>query len=327
MTNLGELSDIKTNKVSCMMCGAADSKTYKSNMYSIGITHFDLVQCACGFVYTSHIPEADVISALYADPSYYNDGYNLGVETENYFKRKDELIKIYDTTIQEFEEKFGVIGDLLELGSAGGFLLEAARRRGWRVKGIEVSPTAVKFAREELHLDIFQGMLTYDCYPPSSFDLVIADNVLEHTPDPMETLKMLLHLTKSGGLLVVIVPTYVNSPYFRMLKALGKAVPRRFLGPTLSKILKVTSPTENTTRNYPYHMIEFNKDLIVKLTKNSGWNVESVEGAVPLPAEIFKTNSANLRIFILRSVFTILNWLMHLGLVPGARTTVYARKP
>ena len=34
-------------------------------------------------------------------------------------------------------EAFGIKGDLLELGSAGGFFLEAARRRGWNVSGVE----------------------------------------------------------------------------------------------------------------------------------------------------------------------------------------------
>ena len=192
-------------------------------MYRIGETRFDLVRCRpCGLVYVNPRPDAATLDALYSDPQYYTFGYNLGVETDNYFERKDELIAQYDATIAEYEGEIGrgrggadankTAGELFELGSAGGFFLEAGRRRGWRVRGVELSRPAAEYSVREFGLDVFRGLLEDAPIPDASIDLALADNVLEHTLRPLDVLRRLERLLKPGGHLIVIVPAYVNSP-------------------------------------------------------------------------------------------------------------------
>src|SRR5205085_9129658 len=116
-------------------------------------------------------PAAATLGRLYSDPAYYTDGYNLGVETENYFERKDELVAQYERTARALARELGGTGDLLELGSAGGFFLEGARRAGFRVRGVELSAPATAFARRELGLEIFEGWLADAPFAPASFDV------------------------------------------------------------------------------------------------------------------------------------------------------------
>ncbi|MCK6447540.1 MAG: class I SAM-dependent methyltransferase [Planctomycetes bacterium] len=316
---------VRTEHVPCPLCALDRPKPYRSRMYRIGDTRFDLVRCPCGFVYVNPRPDGETLGKMYDDADYYTDGYNLGVETENYFARKDELLAHYDGVVAELERTLCEPGDLLELGSAGGFFLAAARKRGWRVKGIEISPPAVEYSRREMQLDIHSGDLFEAPFPEKSFDLVVADNVLEHTTNPEKVLVKLRSLLKPGGHLLVIVPSYVNSPFFRLILFVQRVVPRRFLGPQLVKILKLDPDADPKGGGYPYHILEFDRPTLTALVERAGLKVERVEGSVPLPAEVFKARSTTLRVFLLRTIFKTLDLGMRLGVLPGARLTLVAR--
>ena len=188
--------------VACPACGERRPARYRSGMYRIGTMPFHLVRCPCRMVYVDPRPDDATLAALYDDPDYYTEGYNLGVETENYFDRREELLGLYDRALEELEREVGrsaTKGDLLELGSAGGFFLAAARSRGWSVRGIEISPHAAAYSKRELGLDVFEGELADAPFPEQSFDLVVADNVLEHTTDPGAVLVRLRELLRPAG--------------------------------------------------------------------------------------------------------------------------------
>ncbi len=292
-------------------------------MYRIGDVAFDLVRCPCGMVYVDPRPDGPTLGAMYDDPDYYTDGYNLGVETENYFERKDELIAQYEAATAQYERETGLApGRFLELGSAGGFFLEGARRHGWRVQGVELSPPAAQYSIRELGHDVFQGLLEQAPFAAGSFDLALADNVLEHTTDPAGVLKRLRELLRPGGCLIVIVPSYVNSPYFRLMLAAQAVVPRALLGPQTLKLLKL----DGADSGYPYHILEFDLLALRRLTERAGFRVERVERSVPLPAHLFKNRSPSVAQRLQRGVFRTLDGLMRAGLLPGARLRLVLRR-
>jgi SAM-dependent methyltransferase len=292
-------------------------------MYLLEEVRFGLVRCTCGLVYVDPRPDSASIARMYDDPDYYTHGYNLGVETENYFDRRGELIAQYEGVAGQLAREIGGTGDLLELGSAGGFFLEGARRAGFRVRGIELSPRAAEFSKRELGLEVFQGQLEAAPLAPESFDVAYADNVLEHTTAPEEVLRILLRLLRRGGHLVVIVPTYVNSVYFRALLAFQSLVPKRFLGDQLLGILKLDAKGHSGN---PYHILEFDRRTLMDLVRRSGFEVVSVEGSVPLPAHLFRVASAGVKDRTLRTTFRALDRLMRWGILPGARIRLLARR-
>lgn len=313
---------MRTEKVRCVVCGADAARPYRRGMYRIGATTFDLVRCPCGMVYVDPRPDGPTLGAMYDDPDYYTDGYNLGVETENYFARKDELLAQYDGVVAQYERETGLAkGSILELGSAGGFFLEAARRRGWRVQGVELSPPAAEYSIRELGLPVFQGLLEDAPFAPASFDLALADNVLEHTTDPLGVLAKLRELLKPGGALIVICPSYVNSPYFRALLTAQRLVPRSLLGPETLKLLKF----DGSDNGYPYHILEFDLRALRTLAGRAGFAVERVERSVPLPAHLFKNASPTLSQRLQRAIFRALDGGMRMGVLPGARVRLTLR--
>jgi SAM-dependent methyltransferase len=314
---------VVTEHAACPVCGAERWRPYRPGMYAIGDVRFDLARCdACSFVGVEPRPDAATLLRMYADPSYYAEGYTLGVETRGYFERQDELLRAYDADVARLEAETGGPGTLFELGAAGGFLLEAARRRGWTVHGVEPSPEAARFARERLGLDVVDGTLDDTPLAPGTVDLVVADNVLEHTTDPRAVLRRLHTLLRPGGHLVVIVPTYVNSPYFRLLLAVRQVVPARLLGPRMLRILKLD---EEHDGGFPYHVLEFDRGTLVRLARSAGYEVVAVEGSLPQPAHLFEPGPTRLTDRLLRVVFRTLDALMRARLAPPARVRLLAR--
>jgi SAM-dependent methyltransferase len=313
---------VRTEHVSCAVCGKDRARPYRENMYRIGDVRFSLVRCECGMVYVDPRPDGPSLGLMYADPEYYTEGYNLGVETDNYFERRDELVQQYEVAARDLVREIGGAGDLLELGSAGGFFLEGARRAGFRVKGVELSPPAVAYARRELGLEIFEGLLEDAPWPEPSFDVAYADNVLEHTTSPEDVLRKLRRLLRPGGHLIVIVPSYVNSIYFRLMLTARKLIPERFLGKQLLRILKFDPDHDG---GYPYHILEFDRRALSTLVTRAGFEIVSAEGSLPMPAHLFKVEHPSLRVRCLRGVFRTMDFCMRRGWLPGARVRLLAR--
>jgi len=92
-------------------------------------------------------------------------------------------------------------GDLLEVGSAYGFFLDEASRRGWRVRGIEPSPHAARHAREQLGLDVASEPLSELATERNSVDAIAMWDVIEHLPDPRATLEAAYAWLRPGGVL------------------------------------------------------------------------------------------------------------------------------
>ena len=99
-------------------------------------------------------------------------------------------------------------GSLLEIGCGTGNLLLAAKRRGHKVAGVEVSESAVRAANEKLGDDcVHCGEIQDAPLPPQRFDICVLADVIEHTRDPVACLEHVYRLLKPGGILFVAVPS------------------------------------------------------------------------------------------------------------------------
>ncbi len=308
----------------CPVCGLDRARLYRASMYRIGAERFDLVRCECGMVYVDPRPDGATVAWMYDDPDYYTHGYNLGVESENYFTRRAELEAQYEAEARALAEELRGTGELYEIGAAGGFFLEGARRAGFRVGGAELSPPAIEYARRELGLELFAGEFEDAPLPDASLDVVYADNVLEHSLAPARVLQSAWRRLRPGGHLVLIVPSYVNSPWFRLLERARRSIPRAWLGPALLAQLKIDGRGDN---GLPYHLLEFDRPALERLVRQAGFLLVRSEGSVPLPAQLFKVARPDLRTRGLRGVFRALDLGMRAGCLPAARVWLLARKP
>jgi 2-polyprenyl-3-methyl-5-hydroxy-6-metoxy-1,4-benzoquinol methylase len=195
------------NPQQCLLCGG---RNHRVVFHELGV---DILQCRdCRHVFSSY----------QADP--HHDGYwGEEVADGDQFYWRDARGGMH----QDFCRRFlaGRSGRLLDMGCGLGFFLKAVKRHpGWEAHGCEISPAAVRYARETLGLsNVVCGRLEDADLPPGSFDFITIWDVLEHLllPDPLLT--RCHALLKEGGICFIYTPN-VN---IQLARARGSRMLRR----------------------------------------------------------------------------------------------------
>ena len=173
----------------CMVCGSHDIRDH------LTINSYQVLRCAaCGFQFVHPTPTPAEL-AHYYDQSY-------AVPLERYAGNRARNAG----HIADLERWQPGCGRLLEVGASYGHSLAAARARGWQVAGVELSPTASRYARAQFGLPVFTADLLNAPFAARSFDAAIMWHVLEHTHDPSAQIARLFELLRPGGVLGLRVP-------------------------------------------------------------------------------------------------------------------------
>ena len=93
----------------------------------------------------------------------------------------------------------------LEIGCATGEYLVRLQEAGWNATGIEPGVRPAGIAKDR-GLDVYCGMLETCQLKAASFDIAAAWMVVEHVPDPRDTLQRIHALLKPGGILFFSIP-------------------------------------------------------------------------------------------------------------------------
>ena len=174
----------------CNLCGGTDFAVLETAGDGIRV-----VRCArCRLIFLDPLPNFD-------RTAHYNANYYRPWIEEQRCKRMALWAKR-----AELLERFAPIGQLLDVGCGDGSFLLAARERGWRVVGTEVSQWAVHTLRDTPGLTILQGDLLQIDHLERSFDVVTMWHVLEHMHRPLQTLVSARKLLTDKGILFVAVP-------------------------------------------------------------------------------------------------------------------------
>jgi len=166
---------------------------------------FQIAHCAaCGFDVTNPQPDLDHIGA------YYPAGYYGSPETRRFPAPVEVLQKaMYAQRVRMVERVGGKRkGRVLDVGCGRGLLLQAFRRRGWDVRGTELSEQAARYAREVANVPVDIGRVEDIGFPAEHFDAITMWHVLEHIHDPRVVLAEASRILKPGGVLLVGVPNF-----------------------------------------------------------------------------------------------------------------------
>lgn len=187
-------------------------------------TSAEVIDCeTCGFAHLKKKPTLEELGKFYSFHFYdkQKPEYLSKMELE-----KNYWLTFYSWRVTQIEnllkdrKKEGL--SILDVGSSGGFFLEAAHRRGWKVEGIEPSTQAADYCRKVFGHQVQESNFSDADVKPASFDAIQCSLVLEHLHSPEEFFKWARSVLKPGGILCVTVPNEFNNFQMIMVEHLKK---------------------------------------------------------------------------------------------------------
>jgi SAM-dependent methyltransferase len=98
---------------------------------------------------------------------------------------------------------------ILEIGCSGGPLMQLLHDSGYtNLTGIDISPEAIELCRKRNLGKVMVMDAQQPVFPPASFDVISASDVLEHLEDAPRALAAWHRLLRPGGTLIVFVPAF-----------------------------------------------------------------------------------------------------------------------
>jgi len=164
---------------------------------------YRLCECEnCGLIFQKDVPNDTLMERLYEhwiDPGKAlsrhqkeSIGYHLLLE--------QEVIKIISFIRKDPSDLC-----FLDFGMGWGDWAIEAKKKGCDAYGTELSEERIKYARSN-----GVKILKWDEIPEHSFDFINTEQVLEHLPDPLNTLRYLKSALKPDGIIKISVPAANN---------------------------------------------------------------------------------------------------------------------
>jgi len=223
-----------------------------------------------GFYEIINKPTPEELKRYYAE-KYYQEasgGYEKSYSENEilYFKNK-------------LSQKYIVINELLsgispktflDIGAGEGWALDFFKKQGWHCTGLDYS----EFGCKKHHPDCLAEMRVGDIYENitnliaenKKYQVILLDNVLEHVIEPLSLLKNIRQLIDNDAVLVIEVP---NDFSVIQNYALDKGY--------ISQPFWVVSPD---------HLSYFNRDGLINLCREAGFQCERTMGDYPIDFNI-----------------------------------------
>jgi SAM-dependent methyltransferase len=237
------VDQIVFEQTSCQLCGADEPDTLwwdHDKMFALP-GKFLWARCRrCGLIYLCHRPAPASINSYYP-PEYAPFRRALQDEKSILLRwarrrnvsRRCDVVERYSSRPK---------AHILDVGCATGIFLDAMRERGWTTTGVEINALAAKYARERLGLDVFEGDLSAAHFSENSLDVITLWDVVEHTFDPLATLREAHRILAKDGIISLTLPHWES--FDRLLFGhgwIGYDSPRHlfvFPYPVLVRLLK-----------------------------------------------------------------------------------------
>lgn len=168
----------------------------------------------CNLIYISPRPSLEQIANLYGHDQAHIPAHSH--IAQEYPKKLHALhaLNIIKKHIQS--------GDLLELGSGGGYFIAQAQLQGFKSHGIELNPVQAAFIRNTLNIPCLETPLSLDSFGSKTFDIIYHSDVLSHFYDPIEALHIIREKLKPGGYMIFETGNIadINPKYYETFNAM-----------------------------------------------------------------------------------------------------------
>ena len=222
--------------IPCEVCGSSQHQLLFEGWDRVfGVPgKFNVVKCpTCGLIFINPQPDSDTLKAYYPDvyyasnPSHYRKYSRLRRKVlETYFGYEHlsrpssglllfEKIFLFPFRIRyRHSVPFVRGGRILDIGCGNGTELYKLKAMGWETHGVEMDDQASARARAK-GISVFTGDLFGAGYADEFFHAVRMSFVLEHLPDPKETLREIRRILVPGGRIYISIQN-ARSLHYRL---------------------------------------------------------------------------------------------------------------
>ncbi len=194
---------------SCAMCGASAHRIlHQGGRFA----PYGVVKCAsCAFLFLSPRPTESAMQALYRQDDYFSSGDDRGYS--GYDAQEEALRRTFARLLRWLDQHGMSGGRLLEVGAGYGYLLDEAAPYFEVRHGTDYSSGAVQRAAA-VSDRMFHGGL--ESVPAQeTYNLIIANHVIEHVYQPHDFVRRARELLSPGGHLLLSTPD--AGSFWRML--------------------------------------------------------------------------------------------------------------
>lgn len=189
----------------------AVKKLFSCRDYGLSGESFELWESPGGYRFTHPVPEN--IGRYYDSGSYLSHHSDTaGLMPALYRLARRGNIAWKKRLLRAYLQKSGAADSdikLLDFGCGTGEFAQACAQEGWASSGIETDADAAGLAREQTGLHIYPDFSAVTGKEAEAgFDVITAWHVLEHVPQPEETLQAFYAHLKPGGIAVIAVPNF-----------------------------------------------------------------------------------------------------------------------
>lgn len=182
----------------CSYCNTESSLYFRSKDYNRQVTQeiFNYYRCPrCGLIFISPIPQNL--------GDYYPQEYYFIPETVEFLKKNAVHEKYKIEIIQRYVKQ----GRMLEIGPSLGCFTYLAKQSGFEAEAIEMDARCSKFLNEVAGIPTINSGDTCGVLKTiKPFDIIAIWHVIEHLPNPWETLEAINEKINAGGILVLAAP-------------------------------------------------------------------------------------------------------------------------
>ena len=198
-------------KSSCILCGSTNNKVSFPYTITFSESEFFYYKCSdCNCVFINPIPSDDDFEKIYQNDNYHEEHY-IEIDSSQY-EASVELLSKY---IPNSDVK------VLDYGCGYGHFLKALLNNKFQAEGFEFDEAAC------IKAEHFSGCKVHPTnqlvnVEKNTFNVLHLGDVLEHLPDPHQTLEKLTALLDTNGIIFIEGPIETNpSPVYWAAKLFG----------------------------------------------------------------------------------------------------------
>lgn len=206
----------KERVVACLLCGdTSPERDARWRKYLALEGGYAIAYCRkCELRWLDPRPSAQGYKIIYSDEHYFGGS---GASPEDYQEVVALRRDYFERRLGRIEAWLGRGSGLtvLDYGAATGDFVQIARARGHTCEGIELSSDSRQRALRMHGIQLLSAEQS-GAVGEGAFDVLHANHVLEHMPDPLKFLRWCSRVLKPNGLLVAEVPNQFENDLDRL---------------------------------------------------------------------------------------------------------------